>query len=300
VTRQLRVTPGIKMSRYQQDFTQYADNGKTVGSLNGAAFIQHGATYTATEPSFDVHYLIRPNWSTYGQFATGDNIPPSKAFDVKNAQVTTLPKPIRARTYQTGTVLKVERMTLDFDVYQTKFDNDYSSTTDAAGNTDFFSNGKATSKGVEGEATVGIARGIFVYVNATKGASRFADTHLWLQNTPRDTETIGVTYGDAHWSTGVFAKRVGTMFNDNGSVHEAYTIDPVTIANLFVNYTLRGSSVLGRSKIKFGVNNLFNNQSITGVNAASSKSSVPAPGDILTLVSARSVSLALTVDFKRR
>jgi hypothetical protein len=48
------------------------------------------------------------------------------------------------------------------------------------------------------------------------------------------------------------------------------------------------------------VNNLLNTQRITGVNAASSKSSVPSPDDIINLVSARSVSLALTIDLKRK
>ncbi len=33
----LTITPGVKYSYYQQDLTQFADNGKTVGNLNGAA-----------------------------------------------------------------------------------------------------------------------------------------------------------------------------------------------------------------------------------------------------------------------
>lgn len=300
VTPRLRVTPGYKMSQYKQDFTQFADNGKTVGNLGGAPYIQHAVTYTSYQPSFDVHYMVQSNWSVYGQYATGSNIPPSKAFDTKNAATTVTPKPIEAKTWQTGTVFKLDRVTLDIDVYKTDFDNDYQSSTDSAGNTTFFAAGKSTSKGVEVESTLSLGGGLFVYGNATKGSSRYQDTNQWQQNTPKDTETIGVTYGDKHLSIGVFAKRIGTMYNDNGSVHEAFTIDPITMTNLFANYTFKGSSALGRSKLKFGVNNLFDVNAVTGVNAFSSKSNVPNGGDILTVTSARSVSLALTIDLAKR
>src|SRR5215467_14474518 len=38
--RNLSVTPGVKYVYYKFDLTQFADNGKTVGSLNGAPFVQ--------------------------------------------------------------------------------------------------------------------------------------------------------------------------------------------------------------------------------------------------------------------
>ncbi len=300
VTPSLKITPGYKMAYYKQDFRQFADNGKTVGSLNGAPYIDHAASYKAYQPSFDVHYLIQNNWSIYGQYATGSNIPPSSVFDVKNAQVAVTPKPIEAKTWQAGTVFKSERVTFDLDVYTTHFDNDYSSTTDAQGNTTYFAAGKATTKGVEAEATLSLGAGFFVYGNATKGSSMYDDLGQSLQNAPKDTETVGLTYSNGGWNVGFFSKRVGTMYNDNGSVHEAITIDPVTISNLFINYSLKGNSLLGRSKIKFGINNLSNTHAITGVSPASSKSNLPAAGDVLTMVSGRSVSLAVTFDLTRK
>jgi hypothetical protein len=44
-TKALRITPGIKLAYFKQDFTQFADNGKTVGNLNGAPFVKHAAAY---------------------------------------------------------------------------------------------------------------------------------------------------------------------------------------------------------------------------------------------------------------
>ena len=60
------------------DFTQFADNGKTVGSLNGAASVEHDTTYRSWMPSLDARYKLKSNWTVYAQFATGSVIPPSQ------------------------------------------------------------------------------------------------------------------------------------------------------------------------------------------------------------------------------
>src|SRR5436305_12998503 len=95
----------------------------------------------------------------------------------------------------------------------------------------------------------------------------------------------------------MFNKRVGSLYNDNGSVNMAYKIDPFNVTNAFVNYTFRGDTYLRGTKVRFAVNNLFDQHNITGINGASSKSNVPSPADILTLLPARSVSLTLTFGY---
>ena len=57
------MTPGLKLSYYRQAFTQYADNGKKIGNLNGAPSITHAAAYHSWLPSVDVHYMLQPNWA---------------------------------------------------------------------------------------------------------------------------------------------------------------------------------------------------------------------------------------------
>src|SRR5262249_45704921 len=91
-TQNLRITPGVKLAWYKQDFTQFADNGKTVGNLNGAGSITHDVSYHSWLPSLDAHYLLQRNWSVYAQYATGAVIPPTNVFDVKDANVSILPK----------------------------------------------------------------------------------------------------------------------------------------------------------------------------------------------------------------
>mgnify|MGYP006275391031 CR=1 FL=1 len=294
--QKLTVTSGVKYARYQQDFTQFADNGKTVGNLGGNPFVRHTASYRATLPSIDAHYLMASNWSAYAQAGRGQNIPPTSVFDVKGAQVGILPKPILANTLQIGSVWKSDRATLDVDAYHIAFDADYSSTYDAvSGDTLYFANGTLTTKGVEAESTVLLGGGLALYLNATKGSSRYDASGLWSQNAPSDTETVGLTYNTGRWNIGSFAKRIGTMYNDNGAAHQAIRIDPFAITNLFVNFTIGGRSMLSDSRLRLAVNNLIDTHAVTGVSAASTASSAPAPGDILTKMAGRSVSLSLSV-----
>jgi iron complex outermembrane receptor protein len=297
----LTITPGFKYAYYRQNLTQFADNGKTIGNLNGAASVNHVAEYHSSLPSIDAHMLVQSYWSVYAQYGKGQNIPPSSVFDVKNAQVGTLPKPILTDTYQVGSVWKSRRATLDVDYYHIKYQSDYSSTFDAVtGDTLYFLNGESVTQGVEAESTILVGGGLAVYLNATTGAAKYTDSDLWAQNAPSDTETIGLTYNLGSWNVGLFSKRVGQMYNDNGSLHQAIPIDPFDITNLFVNYTLKGSSRLANSRIRLAVNNLTDSHAITAVSAASTKSNDPAPGDILTLMSGRSVSVAVTVGFSPR
>jgi iron complex outermembrane receptor protein len=293
----LKITPGIKYSMYRQDLTQLPDNGKTVGDLGGAPNVQHSADYRSVLPSLDVHYMLQKNWSAYVQYATGDEIPPSSVFDVQGGNTTTLPAATKSKTWQIGSVWKSDKYTFDVDAYHVRFDNAYSSFTDSTGFTSFFSNGASTAQGVEAEGNVQLGGGFNLYLNGTYGSNKFASGQ-WVANAPSDTETMVLGYSSNGWDIGWLNKRVGRVFNDNGSTHEAVKIDPFTISNLFINYTIGHPSMfVKQAKIQFGINNLFDKHSIVGVTPASDTTAVPSPDDTLTLLPARSLSLALSLDF---
>jgi iron complex outermembrane receptor protein len=295
------ITPGIKLAYYKQDFTQFADNGKTVGSLGGAPSVQHQVDYHSWLPSVDAHYLIQSYWSVYAQYGRGQNIPPTSIFDVAGALVATLPKPILTDTVQAGSVWKSNRATLDVDYYHINFQNNYSSTLDpTTGDTLYFLSPTSVTQGVEAESTFIIGGGLSLYLNGTTGTAKYTDTDLWVQNAPKDTETIGVTYNVGSWNAGLFSKRVGEMWQDNGSLHQAIAIDPFNITNLFLNYQLRGSSAVRNTRIRFAVNNLTDSHAITGITLASTKSNLASAGDILTLMSGRSVSVSVTIGYSPR
>jgi iron complex outermembrane receptor protein len=61
-----------------------------------------------------------------------------------------------------------------------------------------------------------------------------------------------------------------------------------------VNYTLKGENRFSATKIRLTFNNLFDEHSVTGIKAAKKTSNIPAGGDLLTKLAARSVALSVT------
>ncbi len=310
VTRRLTVTAGVKMENYNVHLLQYADNGKTIGCLGGVVkagicsgglnFVTHTANYRSWQPTFDARYRLRNNWSIYGQYATGNVIPPSNVFDVKNAAVAIIPKPTQTKTFQFGSVLKTNRFTLDADAYFIKAENPYSSAPDATGEPVYFKTSPTKTMGFEVEGNVVLGKGFFLYANGTIGQAKYDDTKLWVATSPHDTQTVGLTFLHNNWDIGFFNKRIGTFYNDNGGKNQAVTIDPFNITNLFVNYTLKRASLLRGTKFRVGVNNLFDKHNIVGVTPASTAISTPQAGDFLTLMAGRSISVSMTVGFAPR
>lgn len=310
VTPRLSITPGIKDAYYNMSLLQYQDNGKTVGCLGGtlnkatnscvggATFTNHAAGYNSWLPSLDARYFVRDNWSVYAQYATGSVIPPSGVFDVPNATVSVLPHPTTAKTYQAGSVWKFNRFTLDVDGYYTHFQNPYAAVADQTGAEQYYQTGPSNSKGFEAEGNVFLGHGFNLYLNGTAGAAKYQQSELWVANTPRNTSTVGVTYQHRSWDAGFFNKHIGSMWNDNGTFNQAVAIDPFDLTNAFVNYTIKGDSVMRGTKLRLTLNNVFDQHSIVGVTPATSGAH-PAvnPGDQLTLLPARSVMFSVTFGF---
>ncbi len=303
VSDALRITPGVKYATYSQKFNHLADNGGAVGALGGAKSIDNSVEYSDTLPSLDVHYKLAPNWSVYGQYAVGDQIPSTGVFDVPNARVAVPPKPTKATTTQFGTVYTSDAWTASADLYYTELDSTYTSVL-VNGNPVFSPSGTQYNQGIEGEINFVLGGGFSVYVNATLGSLKYSDGK-WVQGAPQDTETIGVNYERNGWAIGANANRVGKMYYDGvdsakNAVREAYTIDPVVLSNLFVNYTIKTpASYAKQTKVQFAVNNLMDSHSITGIATptANFSSGNPSPKDVLNILPGRSINLTLTLDF---
>jgi iron complex outermembrane receptor protein len=323
-TSKLTLTGGFKYAHYNQDLTQYADNGKTIGNRNpvtGVAFTsQHNSVgYNAYMPSADANYRIKSNWSAYGQYATGSIIPPSNVYDVAGAVVLAPPAPTTARTFQGGTVLKLSRMTFNADAYYIHFGNGYTAPADPNGEV-YTSSGDSVTKGFEGETNVYLTHGLSLYANGTAGAAHYVSQTLtsststtsttsanpnyqaWVANTPANTEAIGLTYQRKTYDFGFFHKRVGPMWNDGtfasgGNANQYIPIAPFNIDNLFLNYTIRSNSHLDGTKLRFSINNLLNTENITsltsGTTAVAGVPYAPSTGDTLGLTPGRSFTMTV-------
>jgi iron complex outermembrane receptor protein len=289
VTKKLSIDAGVKLPYYTISTQQFADDGKTIGGLG----TNNPNSYFATLPSLDANYRIQNNWSVYGQVAQGSIVPPSAVFDYAQgttpgtfAPVATLPKQQKNTTYQAGTVLKLKRVTFDADYYRIRFQNSYSSTLDSQGEPVFFLQPSSITQGVEGESNIYLGSGVSLYLNATYGSAVYsgsiaatatgsnaatasvlnvvAPSGLNVQQTPSDTETEALTYQHKAYDFGLFNKRVGTFYIDNGAYHNQATIDPFSVTNLFFNYTIRSGGKFDQTKIRLSFNNIFNEHSITG------------------------------------
>ncbi|WP_419805369.1 TonB-dependent receptor [Terriglobus sp.] len=306
----LTLTGGFKYARYTQDLQQFADNGKTIGSVDPVTKVPFTVRYSSGAynsylPSGDANYRIRDNWSIYGQIATGSIIPPSSVFD-QSGQVSVLPKPSFALTMQTGTVLKLRRITFDADYYHVHFGNAYTAIADPTiqSASQFVSSGDSVTQGFEGETNVALLHGLNLYANGTYGVARYVSSTVngaanlsynhWLANTPANTEAFGLTYSSRGMDFGIFDKRVGPMWNDSGTFTQVVPILPFSTTNLFLNYSLRHGSHLDGTKFRFGLNNLFDVRNTTGVTPATKGATFTTnANDSLGLTPGRSLSMTV-------
>ena len=306
-TRRLTVTAGGKMSNYNMHLLQYSDT-KTIGCIGGVItagickgaldFVTHTSNFRAWQPTVDARYRVKDNLSVYAQWATGNIIPPTSVFDVKNGKVAVTPKPTQTKTFQFGSVYKTNRFTIDADFYLIHSQNDYSSSPDANGEPVYYLNSETHTKGFEVEGNAALGKGLFLYGNGTIGSAKYADTRLWVASSPQNTETVGLTYLRGNWDVGFFNKRIGKLYNDNAGFNQAVAIDPLNITNLFFNYTVKKASYLRGTKFRVGINNLLDKHNIVGVSSATPGAHPnPAPGDFLTLMAGRSVSVSMTFGY---
>lgn len=337
MTSKLTVTAGFKYSYFNQNLTQYQDNGKTVGCLGGtlaggttgtcvggAPSVNHSAGYSSYLPSIDANYHLASNWSAYAEFGMGTIIPPSGVFDVAGGSVALTPKPTGVSTYQIGSVLKFKRATLNADAYYIRFAGTYTAIPDINNPSafDYVTSGNQSSKGVELEGNLYILRGLSLYGNATMGEARYISGLIpnskgvpaanpnfakWVANTPSNTEAIGMTYQQKYLELGIFEKRVGPMWNDlslsSGAVaNQVIPIAPFNVTNVYFNYTVRQGSKFAQSKIRFTINNVFNYEGIIGDQQAYAAKAIfnPGPADFLTLLPGRSFTVTLTPVFTPR
>ena len=290
VLPKLNITAGTKFAAYTFDILHHADNGKTVGNLcplgqtaGCPTTATDTGTFTTWLPSIDANFRIRQNWSVYGQVSTGSIVPPSNVYDFNHTPSASVPKPglltppkqQKSTIYQGGTVLKLQRATLDADYYHIRFQNSYSGVIDpTTTETVYFLQPSSISQGFEAESNIVAYHGLGLYLNGTVGTAYYAGTlnagtaaspytehapsGLWVAQTPSDTEAEGITYQSRGFDFGFFNKRIGSQRMDNGAYHNQAIVDPFSTTNAYINYTVRGHSIFDQTKIRLISNNLLN------------------------------------------
>jgi iron complex outermembrane recepter protein len=125
---------------------------------------------------------------------------------VPGGNVLSPPMPTLAKTYQGGSVLKLNRFTLDADVYYVHFQNGYQSYIDPSTNEPVFvATGPSNTKGVEAESNVALAYGLSIYGNFTAGSAKYQTG----ANYP--TADVGWQIPRATWKALAYFGSTGTM-----------------------------------------------------------------------------------------
>ncbi len=255
-------------------------------------------------------------------FGEGDIIPPTSVFDVKNAAVTTPLQPQIAKTYEAGSVLKYNRWTLDLDAFDVHYGSGYQVYTDPLTLLPVYTQtGPINTQGIEGEGNIALGYGFSLYLNGSVTNAKYQEGPytpnggLWVASTPKNIETATLLYRHKNYDVGLVERRVGTMYNDNGSityptpgipgaglvypVDQAVTIQPWNITNVFVNYTIKNASWLRGSRLGLAVNNLFDSHNIVGVTPFTTNVSpyTPNNNDLLNLLPGRSIMATLTIGY---
>ena len=168
-----------------------------------------------------------------------------------------------------------------------------------------------------------LGKGFSVYLNGTLGSAKYCEGPgypnggLWVQDTPKNVETAVLFWRHGDWDLGLVEKRVGTLYNDNGTlnykingasipfpVDQVITISPFNLVNLFVNYTIKNQSWMRGSKIGLAINNLADSHNLVGVTPAVAATSAvlyaPNSGDLLNLLPGRSIMATFTVGYAPR
>ena len=92
---------------------------------------------------------------------------------------------------------------------------------------------------------------------------------------------------------------VARVYNDYGSINQGISIDPFSVTNIFVNYTVKNASFLRGSNVGLSVNNLLDNHNVVSITPGTTTPVVfvPSGGDFLTLMPGRSVMASLTFGY---
>ena len=281
-TPKLNVTAGVKAAIYGIDVLHQADNGKTMGNLcpigqttGCPTTATDTGTFTAWLPSV-VSSLSRS--SPISQFTDRSQPVASCRQAVSTITITRLPrrfhtpgfKPLQSSKNplptRPGLVMKRQRFTLDGDAYRVQFPNSYNSVIDpTTSETVNFLQPSSITQGLEFETTAVLTRGLNLYINGTAANAYYfgkqnlgtpeapyyveAPAGLWVQQTPANTEMVGVTYESRGMDLGFFNKRVGEQRVDAGSYHNQAIVSPFNVTNAYVNYTVRNHTIFDQTKI---------------------------------------------------
>jgi iron complex outermembrane receptor protein len=276
----LKITPGIKI----QDFTRRIDT--PIAAQTTRVGIQAKDSYKPTLPYFTVNYLIRPNLSTYFQYAKGFLIPslsgslesqiPGTGGTLQcQPGVSCNLQPTRTKNFQAGFVYAGDRLNIDADAYYIEASN--STSVDPSTGIATQTSSPAHYKGVECQVSYVLLPGLTAIANGSLMSSKDTASGLWLAQAPNYTALLGAVYRSGRFKLSYLHKFTGRQYADSPAV--TATATATTFACNNTNCTagqlariapyslgiLSGAVRVGPAWLSLTVYNLFNDTSTTKI-----------------------------------
>ena len=159
-TDQLTITPGVKYVHYDL----YVHAPEEVLST-GTQPLYVDKVYTKTLPFLTANYMINSHWSVYAQYAQG--IPWCQRLAISTSPTSRLRWSRRSSTnYQLGTVVNLNKLSFDGDIYYIDFKHKIQTFTDAVTGQSYDTNtGGAYYRGIEFEGAYVLPYGASVFAN---------------------------------------------------------------------------------------------------------------------------------------
>jgi iron complex outermembrane receptor protein len=256
---QLSITPGVKYVH----FTRGID-----ASVNqkSRAPLDTSGTWTKVLPFATVNWLVKPNWSFYGQYAQGMYVPDLSSFYSASGVLSTALgalKPQTSTNYQVGTVWHGHSVSLDVDAYMVNVDNKIGTCTTVGCDTSLLVNiGQVRYKGVEGEISVLPFHGLTLFANGSYNYAHSVQTGAQVAKAPFSTAAAGFIYRHEGFRLSFNQKYTGPQYATeySGSPgYRLYRIKPYSYGEFAI------SQEFGKLRLGMTVSNVFNSRAVTAI-----------------------------------
>lgn len=257
----LTITPGVKYESFER-LHQGPVNQTTLAPVN------LDKTYTSVLPYMDVRYKFTPEFTGYLQASQGFLAPPVAAYYVTNFAANNV-KPQTSNNYQAGGVYKTGNLTADADIYWLDIQNFSNSVTDPISHLTYYANlGNGTYKGIEGEATYKVLDGLSVYGSGSISSAK-VQGGLSAPDAPNYTAAFGPIYDHGDFFGSILTKFTGEAYGSAGqtlvtgvtsSLNKVPAYNETDLALGYRTDFFKQFGPIGKTEIKLGVNNVFNNR----------------------------------------
>ncbi len=288
----LTLTPGFKYVNLERNINAAIENSGVSSFTRGP--VSGSNTYDKPLYFFTGNYKINPNWSVYGQYATGFLIPALSYLQVNNPSLNQL-VPQESVNYQAGTVYSKGRLTADFDIYRI----DISNLEQADPTGQFYVNaGNARYSGAEGEIAYALPFGLTLFANGSLNSGKSTTAGQAIINSPKFTDAVGALYDRGPWQASLTFKQVGgfvAFYNGSKAVTtgEGIFLAPNQGRQVSGYNTVNASAAydFGHFKVKLEAINLADHRSVTSITGPSSTS------DLYTYQAGRQLQITVQAKF---